>query len=188
MASRPGQSFSLRWRPFQLEPDFPPEGVGYDSYQAMKFGSVARARRFYEALEVAGQKDGVAFRFDLIKRVPNSLAALRLIRFGAAAGIHGRLVDGLYRAFFSDGVDTGDRDALVEIAVTSGLDGQSTATYLDSGAGVAEIHAEDLRARRMGIDGVPWFVVNGEYAIAGAKEYEAFLPLLDLAAMEADAA
>ena len=70
----------------------------------------------------------------------------------------------------------------------SGLDGQSTAAYLDSGAGVAEVHAEDLRARRMGIDGVPWFVVNGNYAIAGAQEWEAFLPLMDLAAREADAA
>ncbi|MHA1565128.1 MAG: DsbA family oxidoreductase [Alphaproteobacteria bacterium] len=188
VASRPGTKFSLRWRPFQLDPDFPSEGVGYDTYLAMKFGSVGRARRFYEALEDAGQVDGVTFRFDLIERVPNSLASLRLIRFGAAAGIYAPLVEALFRGYFTEGVDIGNRDALVEIAAACGLDGRSTAAYLASDADVAEVQGEDLRARRMGIDGVPWFVMDGEYAIAGAQEFEAFLPLLDLAAMEVSAA
>ena len=188
VASRPGQYFSLRWRPFQLDPDFPPAGVSHDDFLAMRFGSIGRARRFYEVLEDAGQEDGVTFRFDLIERVPNSLASLRLIRLGAAAGIHGPLVDALFRAYFTEGVDIGDRDALAEIAVACGLDRQNTAAYLDSDVDAFEVQGEELRARRMGIDGVPWFVLNGVYAIAGAQEHEAFLPLLDLAAMEMSAA
>ncbi len=188
LARRPEAKFTLRWRPFQLDPELPSEGVSYAAFVAMKFGGSAKARRFYEALDDAGRADGIDFRLDLMERVPSSLASHRLIKFGAAAGIHGPLVEAIFSGYFSAGLDIGDRDTLVKIAIACGLDGRSTAAYLDSEADLAEVRADYLRARRLGIDGVPWFVVNGDYALAGAQEFEAFLPLLDLAVMDAKAA
>ena len=91
----------------------------------------------------------------------------------------------LFRAYFLDGVDIGEIDALIRIAVTGGYDGAEVRRYLASDEACNEVTAEDFRARRMGIEGVPCFIVNDRYAVAGAQDPEVFFPLLDVAVLEA---
>ena len=180
MASRPELDLDIVWRPFQLNPNMPAGGMDRQAYLANKFGGAQRAGQFYDLIDRAGRGDGLDFQFQRINVTPNSLDSHRLIKFGRAAGRQDPIVEALFRAYFLDGWDIGEMDVLVEVAEACGLDGASTRAFLESDQDVQQTKSEDLKARRMGIDGVPFFVVNRKYAVAGAQEAEAFLPLFDL--------
>jgi predicted DsbA family dithiol-disulfide isomerase len=105
-------------------------------------------------------------------------------RRGDAASLDA-ILEALMRAYFTDGRDIGDRTVLTELAAASGLDRQAARALLDGDEDVAEIRAEDLQARRAGIEGVPCFIVNGHYALSGAQEPEAFYALFDMALQDA---
>lgn len=178
----------ITWRPFQLDPDMPAEGMDRDSYLYSKFGGVERATKFYDAIVEAGRSERIAFDFDAIRHAPNTLDAHRLIRFADPYNLQSEVVEALFRANFLEGENIGDHGVLVRIAHAVGLDGHAVKSYLASSADRSEVAAEDLRARRMSIDAVPCFLVDGQYAISGAQEPEAFYPLLDLASFSQHAA
>ena len=96
-------------------------------------------------------------------------------------------IEALFRAYFLDGRDIGDRAELVAIARESGVDEDEARSFLDEGKARDTILAEDRGARRAGIDGVPSFIVDGSYLLSGAQEPEFFLPLFDLALNKAAA-
>lgn len=185
LARRPSMPVEVRWRPFQLNPDMPRQGMPRDTYLALKFGGAARARQIYAMIARSGREEGIAFDFDAIGRMPNTLDSHRLIRWAAAHGGEGLVVEALFQAYFREGIDIGDVRELGRIARLCGLDGPKVDAYLASDRDVEVVTAEDLRARRMGIEGVPCFIIDGRYALAGAQEPEAFFPLLDLAAVTA---
>jgi predicted DsbA family dithiol-disulfide isomerase len=91
----------------------------------------------------------------------------------------------LYAAHFTDGRDIGDIHVLTDVAVACGLDGPATRDFLASDAEVDAVHGDNLRAHRLGINGVPCFVIDGRHAIAGAQEPEVIERLLDVAVVEA---
>lgn len=188
LAARDDVRATVNWRPFQLNPDMPPEGLDQHSYLHSKFGGIERATKFQDAIAEAGQSERIAFNFDRIRHTPNTLDAHRLIRFAGAGGLQNEVVEALFSAYFFEGENIGDHAVLIRIAHAVGLDGHAVAAYLTSSADVSEVAAEDLRARRMSIDAVPCFIINGQYAISGAQEPEAFYPLLDLANFSQQAA
>lgn len=180
IAQRPDLALDIVWRPFQLNPNMALGGMDRQEYLSTKFGGAERAGQFYDLIDRTGRGDGLDMQFERIKVTPNSLNSHRLIRFGRAAGRQDEVVEALFRAYFIEGRDIGETDVLVEVAAACGLDGDSTRNYLATDQDVSQTKSEDLRARRMGIDGVPFFVVNNKYAVAGAQDPEAFLPLFDL--------
>ncbi len=182
LALRPDIVATRSWRAFQLNPDMPPEGISREFYLAAKFGSPRQAMRSYAAIAAAGRGEGIEFAFERIRRTPNTLNAHRLIRLAANEGSCDAIVEALFRAYFIDGLDIGDIEALAEIAARAALDHGATRAYLAGEAGAQEVLAEEDRARRLGIHAVPCFVLERGYAIAGAQEPEIFLPLFDIAA------
>jgi predicted DsbA family dithiol-disulfide isomerase len=98
------------------------------------------------------------------------------------------MVEALFAAHFADGRDIGDPAVLAAIAASCGLRPGAARTFLSSDADVDTVHADNLRAHRLGINGVPCFVVAGTHAIAGAQEPEVIERLLDVAMVEAVAA
>jgi predicted DsbA family dithiol-disulfide isomerase len=182
LALRPDIVATRSWRAFQLNPDMPVEGIPREFYLAAKFGSPRQVMRSYTAITAAGRGEGIEFAFERIRRTPNTLNAHRLIRLAATEGCGDAMVEALFRAYFIDGLDIGDIDALAIIAARTGLDQEAVRTYLAGEAGAEEVLAEEGRARRLGIHAVPCFVLERGYAIAGAQEPEMFLPLFDMAA------
>lgn len=182
---RPDLLFELAWRPFLLNPDMPRAGMARPDYIVRKFGGEDRARRLYATITQIGQSEGVLFRFDRIRRAPSSIDAHRLVRFASRYGRADALVEALFSAHFTDGLDIGDLSILTAIAHASGLEAMPVRRYLTGDADTDAIHAENLRAHRLGINGVPCFVVAGRHAIAGAQEPEVIERLLDVAAVEA---
>ncbi|MCU0944680.1 MAG: DsbA family oxidoreductase [Rubritepida sp.] len=158
-----GLRFTVHWRPYQLNPDMPREGVERDAYRAAKFGSIDRSRELDAQVAAAGAAAGLGFRHDLMRRTPNTVQAHRLIRW--AGPVQNALVEALFQAYFADGQDIGDDAALTAIAASVGLD---AAAFLASDAERAEVLAEDAQFRRIGISGVPSFALEGRVMFSGA--------------------
>ncbi|MBW4091301.1 MAG: DsbA family oxidoreductase [Proteobacteria bacterium] len=182
---RPDLLVDITWRPFLLNPDMPRGGMTRNDYVVRKFGGEERARRLYASISELGRTEGIAFRFDRIRRTPSSIDAHRLVRFAARFGPADPVVEALFSAHFTDGHDIGDPAVLAAIAGAAGLDPIRLRRLLATDEDLDVIHAENLRAHRIGINGVPCFVVGGRHAIAGAQEPEVIERLLDVAAVEA---
>ncbi len=185
LQQRSGPGFDLVWRPFLLNPDMPRAGMPRTDYVIRKFGGEERARRLYASIGEIGRAEGVSFNFERIRRTPSSLDAHRLVRWAARAGRATETVEALFSAYFSDGRNIGDTTVLVAVAEEVGLDPLRARLFLSRDDETEAVHAENLRAHRLGINGVPCFVVGGRHAIAGAQDQEVLARLLDVAAVEA---
>ena len=169
---------SVRWHPFQLNPDLPPQGIPRKAYLHAKFGGVARAAEIYARVEAVGAEVGIAFDFDRIEIQPNTLAAHRLIAWAqdqADAALTGDLVERLFQAYFVQGRAIGEPDELARIASEAGLDPAAAQAMLASTKNLAAVSAEDREARDVGINGVPFFIFNGSTALSGAHDPETLL-------------
>ena len=182
---RPELAFDIVWRPFLLNPDMPRAGMSRTDYVLRKFGGDERARRLYGSIAEIGAAEGVQFRFDLIRRTPSSVDAHRLVRWATRFNRGTEVVEALFAAHFADGRDTGSLAVLCAVAASCGLDAQAAWAFLLGEAETEQVHADNLRAHRLGINGVPCLVVAGRHAIAGAQEPEVIERLLDVAAVEA---
>jgi predicted DsbA family dithiol-disulfide isomerase len=184
---RPDLAVDIAWRPFQLNPDMPRDGMDRKAYLAAKFGSAAPAERIYANVAAAGLSVDIPFAFDRIRRTPNTRDAHRLVRLAGREGRAGAAVEALFRSHFIDARDIGDVAVLAEIGGEVGLDREETRRWLASPAAVEEVLAEDRGARRLGINAVPCFVFAGQYAVSGAQDPEFFLPVFDLVTQESGA-
>ncbi len=184
LAERPELRPTIRWRAFQLNPQMPHEGMDRQRYLALKFGGAARASELYDTIHKVGESEGIAFRFDAIARTPNTVMSHRLLRFAEGHGCDGPLSEALFKAYFLDGQDIGDVAVLTAVAAEAGIDGEKARAFLESEELEQEILAEDQFARRLGIAGVPCFIVDGKYALSGAQEPEAFYPIFEMAAQD----
>ena len=185
---RPDLLVELVWRPFLLNPDMPRGGMSRADYVIRKFGGEERARRLYVSITELGRAEGVPFRFDRICRTPSSVDAHRLVRWAARYGLARAMVEALFSAHFTDGRDIGDAGVLAAVAGSCGLDPVAALAFLVTDDETDSVHGENLRAHRLGINGVPCFVVADQHAIAGAQDPEVIERLLDVAAVEAEPA
>ncbi|MEK9594812.1 MAG: DsbA family oxidoreductase [Rhodospirillaceae bacterium] len=180
LAERPNAQVEITWRAFQLNPDLISDGIDRQQYLQQKFGGPDQAKQIYRRIEAIGAEEGIDFAFDKITRTPNTVLAHRLIRWARGHGVQDAVVEALFSAYFFDGVDIGNLENLVEIAVINGLDDEETFEYLNGPDGVREILDETRLAYNSGITGVPCFIINRQYAVSGAQEPQAFFPLFDL--------
>ena len=170
--SEPALDVTLRWHPFQLNPDLPRAGIDRRSYLDAKFGGPSRAAQIYERAREAGRESGLALAFDRIERQPNTLDAHRLIAWAQRENPARAddLVERLFHAYFVDGAFVGDADTLATLAADAGYDREGAAALLASDALRDDVAAADERARSLGIQGVPFFVFDGRVALSGAHE------------------
>lgn len=187
LARRPELRVSLVWRPFLLNPDIARGGLPHGEYLVRKFGGEERARRLYASITEIGRADGLDFRFDLIRRTPSSVDGHRLLRWAAprcADDGAGLLLD-LYAAHFAEGRDIANHQLLAQLAARHGLDFAAARLFLASEQDRDMVFAENLRAHRLGINGVPCLVFGGRHAISGAQDPEVIDRMLDVALVEA---
>jgi predicted DsbA family dithiol-disulfide isomerase len=178
---RAGGAFAVRWRPFQLDPSIPPGGMDRRAYLRAKFRDDARLKEIHDHLTALGAEVGLAYAFDKIDRAPNTLDAHRLIRWAAAADAQGEVVDRLFRLYFEEGGDVGDRATLVEVARACGLDAALIERRLAGDDDVAAVRADIAEAQRLGVAGVPFFIFGGRFAVAGAQSIDVLVAAIERA-------
>ncbi|MGH8371892.1 MAG: DsbA family oxidoreductase [Gammaproteobacteria bacterium] len=172
----------IQWHAFQLNPDMPAGGLDRKTYLAEKFGADAE-QRIHARLDNAGRSAGIEFQFDKIIRSPNTLDSHRLIRLATNHGKQDAAVEALFRAYFIEGQDIGDRQVLLAIAGTLGLNGD-LAAWFDSPAESDAVRNEDHTARQLGISGVPFFIFERRHALSGAQPVDVLVRALHTARNE----
>lgn len=176
---RPDLAVELRWRPFQLRPEMPKEGVPWSDFEVQKFGGHEKAQQIFARVTGVGAEDGIDFRFDRIQVAPNTLDAHRLVLFAREQGREWEAVGALFTAHFTEGRNVGDLDTLVELAEAIGLDACAARDYLLSGRDVETVTESQEEAYSVGVEGVPFYVFEGQYALSGAQPVETFMWALD---------
>jgi len=170
------------WRPFQLNPQLPREGIDRSEYLAAKFGS--RAQEIYSRVTTVGRSVGIEFAFDRIVRQPNTVSAHQLIALALRYGKQDEMVETLFGGYFLEGLDLTRSDNLIELARRAGLDGQAARHCLADDAQRQAVLADDDQARALGVSGVPFFIFEHRLAVSGAQEPEVLLRALKEAATE----
>ena len=162
----------ITWRPFELNPGMPKEGLNRREYRSKKFGSWEQSQNLDAQVASAGKLAGITFHHDLMERTPNTFNAHRLIWLAGEEGVQDAVVEALFRAYFVEGRDVGDTNVLAEIAKQAGLSDTAVAAFLEGTAGTEEVHLEAETAKVGGISGVPTFILNGEELFSGAMKPE----------------
>ena len=166
----------VAWRPFQLNPTMPKDGMDRTAYLEAKFGSLDTFNEMEQRLLEAGQTEQIAFAFQKINRTPNTFLAHRLIWYAGQQDCQDAIVHQLFKVYFEEGLDIGSTAVLVELGDRVGL---QAAPFLASNDGVAEVKAEESVGHKLGIRGVPYFIVNGTSTISGAQPVETFVSAID---------
>jgi predicted DsbA family dithiol-disulfide isomerase len=180
----------VNWRPYQLNPDYPPEGVDQKKALAAKLGGADKVEQAHRMLTELGQQVGIHYDFDAIKIGPNSMDAHRLLLWAHTEGrdVQNRVVEAIFKAFFEEGRNIGDHAVLLDIAERAGLDRAVIAQLLASDADKDTIRSEIDAVTRMGVSGVPFFILDHQFAISGAQTPEVLVGALrDIARMKKEA-
>jgi predicted DsbA family dithiol-disulfide isomerase len=179
-------TFDVTWRPFQLNPDMPKDGLDRRQYRSAKFGSWERSQALDAQVTAAGKTVDLAFRHDLMAKTPNTLAShalIRLARETGGAAMQDKIVEALFAAYFTAGRDVGDHEVLADLGASAGLDRALVLATLSDPASTEAVGHEESLARGLGLNGVPSVVIEGHYLFSGARPVSAIVKALREAAV-----
>ena len=183
-AKHPDETPTVRWHPFQLNPQLPESGVPRKKYLEDKFGGAERAKEIYARVSAAGKRAGIDFAFDSIQVQPNTIGAHRLMHYAAEHGSQDAMAEVIFRRYFLEGADLTNKETLAQIAQQAGLDRDEVATYLASDTDRDLIEEQDRRARAIGVEGVPFFIINQRLALSGAQPPDVIVEAMEKAREE----
>jgi len=188
---------TIRWMPYELNPDAPPEGKPQAAHLGEVYGrSPAEVAAMHAQMAATAAEAGFSMEYSGDGEPPepmmwNTFEAHCLLRWAlsvAGPEAQTRLKQALFAAHFQQRRNVSDRAVLLDIAAGVGLDRAAAAEALaDDALGIA-VKLEERRARENGINAVPTFVINNRYILQGAQEPEQFArALLQIANMDAGA-
>lgn len=172
----------VTWHSYQLDPTLPERYDGTETeYLASRKGMPeAQVRQMFAHVTEQAAGEGLRYDFDALV-VANSLRAHQLLHLAKEHGAADAVKEALLSAHFEHGDDIGDADTVVRIGTDAGLDEQAIRDELDSGSRIPAVRADVAEAQRLGIQGVPCFVIDMQYAVSGAQSSEVFASALDQA-------
>ncbi|MDQ3430259.1 MAG: DsbA family oxidoreductase [Actinomycetota bacterium] len=179
LRDRPDLTVERRWRPFQLRPEMLEGGLPWRTFAVDKFGGEENMRRAFGHVSAAGEPDGVRFDFDRVASAPNTVDAHRLILYAAEHNRQWEMADALFRGYFTEGRDLNSTEDLAAMAAGAGLDQDETNELLSGDGYAGEVWKGQREAASLGINGVPFYVVDGRYAVSGGQPAEVWARTLD---------
>ena len=126
-------------------------------------------------VEAVGKEEGISFAFNRIERTPNTQDAHRLIWLAGKQGVQDAVVEALFRAYFIQGQDISKRQVLIDVVAGAGLDRCQAEVMLNGDEGMEAIQDAREEAQQIGVEGVPFFIINGKVTLSGAQQPETFL-------------
>ena len=177
----------VRWLPFELNPDMPPEGEESVAHIARKYGrTLEQAAAGRQQMQAAGERAGYSFAYSGDEPEPtsklwNTFAAHKLLKWAlieGGAAVQNQLKLALFDAHFQQRRNVSDPDVLVDVAVSVGLDPAGARAALDDPALGQIVRSEQAQAYDMNISGVPAMIVQGKFMIPGAQEPEVYAQAL----------
>lgn len=167
---QPDFQYVLRWWPFFLNPDTPPEGEPYLPFLAQKFGGRERVEEIWQRIREIGASLGIDYQFEKIQVRANTLSAHRLIHWAQQQGDATALVERLFLGQFQSGQNVGDRAVLAELAAACGYERSEVIEYLASDRDASLVQDLEQEARTWGVTAVPTFIFARQSGIQGAED------------------
>ncbi|MFA6800575.1 MAG: DsbA family oxidoreductase [Acholeplasmataceae bacterium] len=167
------------YKAYQLNPQAPKEMKG-NSVEAFAQGhgmTTAQAKERFNMFAQNAQTVGLTYNYDIIQ-MTNTFDAHRLAKWSNQFGLEPSLTSRLMKAYFTDGKNIANYQTLVELAKEIGLDANQAQKVLEENQFADQVNAEVAEARQVGVQGVPFFVINRKYGISGAQETQYFLQAL----------
>ncbi|MEE4284207.1 MAG: DsbA family oxidoreductase, partial [Pseudomonadales bacterium] len=149
-----GEGINLRWRPYQLQSQIPPEGLDRGLYLTRRYGAQADLAKVPERIVQEAKAEGLHLRYDLIKRMPNTRLAHQVLAFAFPYGVQHTLAQILFEDYFCRGVDVGDIEQLMAAANQVDIPLALLQEYLAENRGLEEIEQQRKRAADLGLSGV----------------------------------
>ncbi|MFP6780007.1 MAG: DsbA family oxidoreductase [Alphaproteobacteria bacterium] len=178
------QEFEINWYPFQLNPTMPMEGISRELYLSTKFGGKERAESVYEQIKNAGLSSNISFNFSKISIMPNSFYSHMLIELSKEYNLQNKICESLFEAFFIEGKNIGNLSELTNIAISHNMKNFNEDLFINRKDLKNIVRTSDENSRSKGVTGVPFFIINNNYAISGAQESEVFKKIFETCLLE----
>lgn len=178
--------FDVRWRPFELNPNMPREGLDRKAYRSRKFRSWERSLALDAQVHEAGEAVDLEFHHDRMAKTPNTLSSHVLVRLALDAGLQNSVVDAIFKAYFTDGLDVGDVDVLADIGASCGMNRDRAAQMLADDGLRYDVKAEATAFSEAGVNSVPSIMLNRHLLLNGAQAPERIADTLRRAAANED--
>ncbi|MFL2682442.1 MAG: DsbA family oxidoreductase [Alphaproteobacteria bacterium] len=179
-----GQEFEINWHAFQLNPNMPIEGINRELYLSTKFGGKERADSIYEQIKQAGSSSNISFNFNEMFIMPNSFYSHMLIELSKEQNLQNEIAESLFDAFFIKGKNIGNLSELTNIAISNNIKDFNEDLFKNRKDLRNIIQTSDENSRSKGVSGVPFFIINNNYAISGAQESEVFKKIFETCLLE----
>lgn len=170
--------FQLEHRPFELNPSIPKHGLNQQEYLIEKFGGKDRFEAITDYVTEVARQEGLAFNYAKQTVAPNTRLSHSLIGLTKTEGDQMAMVELLFHAYFIDGMDLSKENTLVTLAEKAGLVRKKVKHHLADEAAMLQIALEEQEMYKLGITGVPFFIVNNKYGISGAQTSATFIKAL----------
>jgi predicted DsbA family dithiol-disulfide isomerase len=173
-----GTEIQVNWHPFQLDPTIPMEGVDRDTYLINKFGSIDTVKGMTDRLETIGKTVGIDFDFGKTWLAINTLPLHQLLHVAGEEGFKAELKERFLKAYFEEPIELNRPEALHSILTEFGWSAEKVDSIIADQSIASAVKAEISQYQRLGVSGVPFFIINNKYGISGAQETETFLEAL----------
>ena len=167
------------WRPFQLNPDMPLEGIDRQQYLTAKFGGEDDARSVYQRIEDEGKKNKIYFQFNKIAKTPNSFFSHKLLAYAHNKKKQTQVLELLFYKYFIECEDIGNLDVLIKVSKDADIYDQQIEKYIISKEDNNSLLNEEKQAKNIGINGVPCFIFNKEIVVNGAQPTKNFIQIIN---------
>jgi len=172
-------TIDLEYHPFELNPLMPKEGVNQKEYLENKFGSETKYFQITEHTTRVAAQEGLVFNFSKQRISPNTRKAHSLIQAARSDGKQLEVTEAFFKAYFTDGVDLSKDENLTSTAVEAGLKEELVGRILADDASQMTVALAEKEMQKLGITGVPFYIINNRYGISGAQPTETFVKALE---------
>jgi predicted DsbA family dithiol-disulfide isomerase len=172
-------TFEVEYHPFELNPDMPAQGVNQKAYLTDKFGSEDRYDQITNHTTQVAATEGLAFNFDKQNTSPNTRKAHAIVQLAKLKGKDLAVIEDLFKAYFTDGVDLTDDKNLIALAVQAGIEREDLELLLADENSLIRIAALEKEMSKLGISGVPFYIINSKYGVSGAQSSETFMQVFN---------
>ena len=157
----------------------PVEGIERQKYLDHKFGGRDNAKNVYDGIYRAGREIGIYFQFDKITVTPNSFASHKLLALAYKANVQNEVMSSLFFSYFIEGKNIGNKEILIDIAKQHRIFNLKTSDYFFSDEDNENLLNEEKHAKKLGVKGVPCFIINQKFVLYGAQNKENFINIFN---------
>lgn len=176
--------FDITYHPFELNPHIPATGLNQKEYLTNKFGGEERYNQITGHVTRIAAEEGLTFNFQKQAVSPNTRNAHRIIQWAKAFNKQLEVKEAMMKAYFTDGVDLSKPENLASIAQTVGLNKSEVEAILQSSTGFAEVEQAEKEMQKLGITGVPFYIIQNKYGLSGAQPSATFIEAIEEAAVK----